>query len=72
MSRRDNVEITRLRLGHCALKHGLALVGKHLDGKYVCGEAETVKHVLMGCTNYHAERRLMQAELSEIGVTDYH
>ena len=71
MGRRDTVVITRLKLGHCTLKHGLALVGKHPDGKCTCGEGETVKHALMECTNYHTERSPMQAELSETGVMDH-
>jgi len=35
LGRRDSVVITRLRLGHCALNYGMAMVGKHLDGRCV-------------------------------------
>ncbi|XP_056150885.1 uncharacterized protein si:ch211-245h14.1 isoform X1 [Lampris incognitus] len=70
-ARNDAAVSEMLRLGHCALEHGLALVGKHPDGKWTCGEAENVNHALMECTNYHTERSLMQADLSEIGVIDH-
>ena len=58
MGRRDNVVITKLRLGYCALNPGLALVGKYPNGKCICGEAETLNHALMECI---AERRLVQS-----------
>lgn len=51
----DTVVITRLRLGHCALNHGLAMVGKHPDGKCSRGEEENVTYALTACTNYNTE-----------------
>ncbi len=59
LERRDSVVITRLRLGHCALNYGLARVGKHLDGRCLCGELETVKHVVMDCEILSAARNHM-------------
>lgn len=67
----DVLAISRLRLGHCALSHGLATVGEHTDGKCICRQAEAVNHTLMECANYHTERSFMQAELSETGVTNH-
>lgn len=41
------------------------------DGKCSCGEAETVRHVLIHCDNYWIERSILQAELSKKGAVDY-
>ncbi len=69
LERRDSVVITRLRLGHCALNYGLARVGKHLDGRCLCGELETVKHVVMDCEILSAARNRMFSDLLEAGVS---
>lgn len=65
--RRDKVVITRLRLEHRAQNHGL--VGKPSDRNCSSGEAKTVRHVLIHCSNYHKGRNILQAELSETGAT---
>lgn len=41
--KREQVLMTRLRLGHCDLAAGLFLVGKHGNGLWECGSSETVK-----------------------------
>ena len=61
--RKDDVAITRLRLGHCGLRSGLALIGKHPDGRCECGERETVKHVLLQWGRYSRQRRTLYRRL---------
>lgn len=67
--RRDAVVITRMRLGHCGLRSGLALIGKHPDGHCECGDKETVMHVLVQCRRYSHQRRKLFRELGETGET---
>ena len=61
--RKDDVAITRLRLGHCGLRSGLALIGKHPDGRCECGEGETVQHVLLQWGRYSRQRRTLYRRL---------
>ncbi|KAK7877514.1 hypothetical protein WMY93_031782 [Mugilogobius chulae] len=50
LTRQDDINLTRLRLGHCGLASGLFLIGKHADGCCeCCGVPETVAHVVMRC-----------------------
>jgi len=75
--RRNAVVLSRLRIGHCGLrdglaligKHGLALIGKHPDGQCECGEKETVVHVLMQCRRYSQQRKKLFRELGATGET---
>ncbi len=46
--------ITRVRLGHCGLRSGVALVGKRPDEQCECGEPETVAHVIQ-CKKYSSQ-----------------
>lgn len=46
------------------------MVGKHTDRSCICGEAETVNHALLECSNWHAERAATQAELVQGGGAD--
>lgn len=52
-----DVELTRLRLGHCGLASRLALVGKETDGKCErCRVPEKVSRAIM-CPAYIKQRR---------------
>jgi len=49
-SRRKEVTITRLRLGHCCLNAQLKLWGRHDSGNCdECDAPETVRHFLLEC-----------------------
>lgn len=47
------------------------MIGKHADGECVCGEAETVNHVMTACVRYHQERIQVCSELKEAGITHH-
>ena len=66
--RRDDIVITRLRLGHCGLASCLNIIGKHPDGLCQCGQLETVQHVLFSCEKYRNERQQMFEELADQGL----
>lgn len=68
-SRKDQVVITRLRLGHCGLAAYLKIVGKHPNGLCQCGQMETVRHILLSCQGYARERKILFSELSDLGLT---
>ena len=57
LSRRDEVKLCRLRLGHCGLNKNLLLIGKHDTGLCQCGQSESVAHVFLVCGNFNAERQ---------------
>lgn len=69
--RRDNVVLTRLRLGHCGLASNLNVVGKHPDGLCECGSPETVKHVVLFCRKYSRERQQLFVELVDLGLSSF-
>ena len=66
--RRDDIVITRLRLGHCGLASCLNNIGKHPDGLCQCGQLETVQHVLFSCERYRSERQQMFEGLADLGL----
>lgn len=72
-NRREEVVITRLRLGHCALNKTLQMIGKHETG--LCGvcqeEEETVEHVILRCKGYDVERKVLQTRLKERGIGEF-
>lgn len=72
-SRRDEVVMTRLRLGHCALNGTLRVIGKHGTGLCeVCQEEEeTVEHVLLRCEGYSTERDVLRDGLERRGVKEF-
>lgn len=58
--------MTRLRLGHCGLAWDLFKIGKHQDG--LCGECkkqQTVRLVLMECSQYTEERKRMYGAVAD-------
>lgn len=69
--RRDDIVLTRLRLGHCGLASGLKVVGKHPDGLCQCGSPETVQHVMVSCRQYTRERQQLFIELSDLGLQSF-
>ena len=69
--RRDDVVLTRLRLGHCGLASNLNVVGKHPDGLCECGSPETVQHVILACSKYTRERQQLFEELSDLGLSSF-
>ena len=67
-NRKEEVVLTRLRLGHSALNKTLQIVGKHRDGLCdECLEDETIEHVLMNCSKYEREREEMRNKMMELG-----
>ena len=65
--RRQQVILTRLRLGHCGLAADLALMGKRPSGLCECGVEETVRHVLLECGRYKRERRVLYSHVLGLG-----
>lgn len=71
LCRKDDVVLTRLRLGHCGLVSYLNLIGKHPDGLCKCGGEKTAHHVVFVCTNYRRERQALCTELSDLGLSSF-
>lgn len=71
--RREEIVITRLRLGHSGLNKTLHLIGKHGSGQCeVCQEEEeTVEHAIVQCMGYNAQRMVMKERFKELGVKDF-
>lgn len=60
-TRREQVLISRLRIGHTALNSGLFTIGKHQTGTCLyCNEREGVEHVLLHCSQYNEEREKLR------------
>ncbi len=57
--RKEEVMISRLRMGHTGLNSTIALVGKHENGMCdECDVSETVEHVLIECSKYDDQRNV--------------
>lgn len=56
-SRRDEVILTRLRIGHCRLTHGHLLSGEPPPECDTCHALLTVEHFLLHCRKYDLPRR---------------
>ncbi len=68
-NRKEEIVLTRLRLGHCALNKTLKMIGKHQTGLCEeCQEEESVEHVILHCRRYQREREIMENNLKEVGV----
>lgn len=70
-NRKDSAKMCRLRLGHCGLNNDLFLIGKHSTGLCECGRPETVKHILLECSLYCAERRDFFKILTDLGLDSF-
>lgn len=66
--RKAQVKITRLRLGHCGLASYLKIMGKHPDGLCHCGQPETISHVLLACSQYTVQRKILFQQLSDFSL----
>ena len=55
------VQLARLRLGHCKFSHQYLLEGDHQPYCNSCIVPLTVKHVLLECPDYQLERQVMCA-----------
>lgn len=56
-SRREEIILTRLRIGHCHFSHKYLLCGEPSPICDICEENLTVEHVLLHCGKYHDSRR---------------
>lgn len=69
LTRKEEDLITRLRFGHTRLNSTLNLIGKLPTGQCeVCGESETVEHVLIRCRKYEQQRRVLTRRLENRGL----
>lgn len=69
-SRREEVVMTRLRIGHSNLNETLHIIGKHPTGLCeFCQAPETVEHVLVKCRKYSVERKEMMEGMERAGLT---
>jgi len=56
-SRREEVVLTRIRIGHTRLTHSYLLKGEPQPRCDLCTEPLTIKHILMECQQLHPIRR---------------
>lgn len=69
--RREEIVITRLRIGHSALNKTLKIIGKHNSGLCEeCQEEESVEHVILRCRRYETQREMMRRGLVDAGVKE--
>ena len=62
--RREDIVLSRLRMGHCALNKTLKLLGKHQTGLCEgCQEEESVEHVVLRCRRYEGQREVMRSRI---------
>ena len=67
-NRREEIIMTRLRVGHTYLNDTLHLIGKKSNNKSEgCGEKENVEHVLMNCRTYESERENLKRIVGRTG-----
>lgn len=70
-NRREEIVITRLRLGHCLLNKTLKLIRKHETGLCEgCSEEEPVEHLILKCKRFEKQREEMRKDLREIGIQE--
>jgi len=56
--RRDDIVLTRARIGHTYLTHGYLLRGEQIPECVPCNDIVTVKHILIECMDYaHIRQR---------------
>ncbi len=71
-NRREDIIITRLRIGHSGLNHSLFIIGKHQTGLCIsCSAVETIEHALLHCTVFNKEREVLIRKLKDLGITNF-
>src|SRR5207253_5881197 len=72
-SRREEVVIARLRVGHTYLTHNYLLCGQVRPDCPMCAEPLTVQHVLLDCPGYRVARIScgLPASLAEVLGNDF-
>lgn len=56
LSRRDNIKLIRLRIGHARLVRSYHFSGEDVPVCNTCNQLLTVKHILLDCRNYLLQR----------------
>ena len=62
----QQVILARLRLGHCALNLSQSRWLGGVDENCDCGDRESVRHFILFCRKYAAERTQMMATIEEV------
>ena len=57
-NRRDEVVLTRLRIGHSRLTHSYLMEGEPAPICTACDTPYTIKHILLDCVDFADARRL--------------
>ena len=57
-NRRDEVVLTRLRIGHSRLTHSFLMKGEPAPECICCDTAFTIKHILLDCVDFAEARKL--------------
>lgn len=71
-NRKEDIIISRLRIGHSGLNYSLFKIGKHATGKCRnCDELETIEHILFSCQQYENERILLIQEMEKLDINTY-
>lgn len=68
LGRKDQVNLIRLRLGHCCLASNLKVEGKHVNGLCECGEVKSVLRVLLSCKLYSLQKQKLFVDLADLGM----
>ncbi|XP_042577005.1 uncharacterized protein LOC122136668 [Cyprinus carpio] len=71
-NRKEDIIITRLRIGHSGLNHSLFIIGKHQSGLCTtCSKAENIEHELLHCALYSKEREELFKKLRNMGIINF-
>jgi len=62
-NRRDEVVLTRLRIGHSRLTHSFLMKGEPAPVCICCDAAYTIKHILVDCVDFADARKLYYTEI---------
>ena len=65
-SRRDEINIVRLRIGHVGLRQYLHKTNQAEDNKCDCGEEEDTEHFLLWCPLYELQRRALWLKIANL------
>ncbi len=68
-NRKEDIIISRLRIGHSNLNKSLQMIGKHDSGQCnKCGLQETVEHVIINCLAYESKIIQLENNLISVGI----